>query len=467
MNWKDYEVEIFQAFTNIYPEATITFDAKIIGRFSKEERQIDVLVDACIAGRKNQIVVDGKFYNKKIDVKHVESFISMVHDIGADQGIIVTPKGYSKAAINRAYYGSSEIELDILNFDELLRFQGFGGITYSGKYGALLPSPFGWIVDGARTGFAIATLYQRGLTLEKAMKRGEWIYMNIFHYDKNIKNLDELIDYQEEATKSSNPLATFEYGDSVIRHDAQKTIIRKIIRVENPLHEYTGFVDFNTHCVFCVLLTPEELKKKNIRKLEYVIETLLPINVNIESVAETEIQTREELLERATSDQEKAEILISIGKIYRDMEDFDNAKRIYQKSIDIFPINYGARLALLEMDFDSINRDSLINSFFELDPTARQIHDNIVRLAIEHDAIDYIETFFLEKLDLYSEECEIIGSIYFSLGVLFYNSSDFLKSTNFFQKSKQQLEKCFDSKHPAFEILNSTLDDLSRRVNIQ
>src|SRR5665647_2858867 len=120
MNWKDYEEEIFQAFKNIYPEATITFDARIIGRFSKEERQIDILVEGSIAGRKIRIVVDGKFYNKKIDVKHVESFISMVEDIGAAQGILVTPRGYSKAAINRAYFGPSDIELDILNFDELM-----------------------------------------------------------------------------------------------------------------------------------------------------------------------------------------------------------------------------------------------------------------------------------------------------------------------------------------------------------
>ena len=105
MDWRQYENEIFEAFKTAYPNAKISFNQKIIGRYSKIERQIDVLIEGRIAGKKIRLVIDGKYYSENIDVKEVDSFISMVEDIDAVQGILVTSKGYSEGAINRAYYG--------------------------------------------------------------------------------------------------------------------------------------------------------------------------------------------------------------------------------------------------------------------------------------------------------------------------------------------------------------------------
>ncbi|HTF05610.1 MAG TPA: restriction endonuclease [Bacteroidia bacterium] len=173
MDWKTYEIEIFESFKSIYPDAIITKDARIEGRYSKTSRQIDVLIETKIAGVPIRIIVDGKHYKKKIDVKHVETFISMAEDVEADQGILITPIGYSKAARNRAYYGPKHIEVDVLNYEELKQFQGVGAMPYSGKHGVLIPAPFGWIVDGTRRPIGLATLYQRGLTLQAAMKNEE------------------------------------------------------------------------------------------------------------------------------------------------------------------------------------------------------------------------------------------------------------------------------------------------------
>ena len=41
MNWKDYEKEIYQQFKDMYPTAEITYDAKVLERYSKVDRQID------------------------------------------------------------------------------------------------------------------------------------------------------------------------------------------------------------------------------------------------------------------------------------------------------------------------------------------------------------------------------------------------------------------------------------------
>jgi hypothetical protein len=38
MNWKDYEKEIYQQFKDMYPTAEITYDAKVLGRYSKVDR---------------------------------------------------------------------------------------------------------------------------------------------------------------------------------------------------------------------------------------------------------------------------------------------------------------------------------------------------------------------------------------------------------------------------------------------
>jgi hypothetical protein len=282
MDWKKYEKEIFEALKKNYPNSKITYNQKIVGRYSKVERQIDVLIEGYIAGKKISIVIDGKYYSKKVDVKHVESFSSMIEDIGAMHGILITSKGYSKAAINRAYDGPADIELDILSFEELKEFQAFRGIPYSGNHGAIIPAPFGWIIDGKKEDGIIARLYQRGKTFEEAVRNEEWIYVNIFSFNENIFTLDELIKFQEKETLDFNPSANFEYFDTINRADGKRTLIRKILYSETSIHEYTGFVELNEFCIFCVLFTPVELKDKNIRKLEYCIEKLIPVYLDFD-----------------------------------------------------------------------------------------------------------------------------------------------------------------------------------------
>ena len=44
MNWRDYEKEIYEYFTQSFPGTSIKYDQKIDGRYSKVERQIDVLI---------------------------------------------------------------------------------------------------------------------------------------------------------------------------------------------------------------------------------------------------------------------------------------------------------------------------------------------------------------------------------------------------------------------------------------
>jgi len=279
MTWKDYEIEIYDYFKTMFPNADISFNVKVFGRYSKVDRQIDILIEDYVAGNRMRIVVDGKYFSEKIDVKDVEMFIGMLNDCEVNKGLLITQVGFSKAAINRAHYDPIDIELDILNFKDLYQFQGFGGMSYSGKHGVILPAPFGWIIDGTKRPNMLASLYQRGLTIEQAGESKEWMYVNLRSKDDEIRNLNDFLQFQEGYTLHDFPDAKIAFLPTVKRNDA--TIKLRIIEIKSyPTKEYTGFVEFEEFIFFCVLFTPEELKKKNIRKLESILQRVLPLHVN-------------------------------------------------------------------------------------------------------------------------------------------------------------------------------------------
>lgn len=459
MDWKKYENEIFEAFKAAYPNAKISFNQKIVGRYSKIERQIDVLIEGRIAGKKIRLVIDGKYYSKKIDVKEVDSFISMVEDIDAVQGILVTSKGYSEGAINRAYYGPTDIELDILNFEELKQYQNFQAIPYSGQHGVIISAPFGWVIDGTKYPGYVATLYQRGNTHDSAVKSKEFMYVNIFTFNKKVKNLKDILELQKEETLLYHPKSTFEYTDFIERSDKKKTLLRKILRNEINIEEYTAFVEFDDFCVFCVLFTPEQLKAKNIRKLEYVIERLLSCNIVQDSITDVRIRDLRELLKMSESDQKKADILIEIAKTYRSIEDLDKATTAYKESLLIFPHNYGANLGLLEMGYNTSNRNNLIDTFYHLAPGNRQLCKDIVHLGVENNEIEFTEQLLLTKVNNQKDK-EALGNIYFSLGELFCMIEKSAKALRYFKKAKENFSECFNEQHPAIEALNKAITEL-------
>jgi hypothetical protein len=282
MDWKDYENEIFQHFSTEYPKAVVTRDVKIIGRYSKVERQVDVLIDETIAGFHLKIAVDAKHKNKPIDVKDVESFISFCSDIGAQKGVLISLNGYTPAAIKRAHYDDIDIEVDVLNFSDLGQFQNFGAIPFAGDNAALVPAPFGWIIDATRRDGMLATLYQRGLDFDKAAKAKEWMYINFWAKDETASSLDELIKFQAAYLTNQNQKAKISYLEGP-QNLSFNTKIRCYLDENYPVPEYTGFIEFEDFIFFCVLFTPVELANRNLRKLEYILQKTLPIKVKNQS----------------------------------------------------------------------------------------------------------------------------------------------------------------------------------------
>jgi len=284
MDWKDYEKEIHNYFNKKYSNLKITYNAKVVGKYSKKPRQIDVLIEGLIADFPIRIVVDAKFFSKKIDVKCVESFISMLEDVDAQQGMLITQKGYSQAAINRAHYGPNNLELDVLNFDDLLDGQGLKAIPYSGESAILLSSPFGWIVDNSKRDNTVATLYQRGISFEEASKRHEWIYCNFYKKDENIKSISDLLLKQNSRMNHIYKNLVIDEQQSPVRADGLEVHIR-VAKFDELKGEYetTGFIDIGEDIVFFVLFSPSELQKRNIKKLIDVVENAEPIKVSFDN----------------------------------------------------------------------------------------------------------------------------------------------------------------------------------------
>jgi len=281
-NWKEYEQEITDYFRSEYPAAKITPNARLTGKFSKIERQIDLLVEDQASDFTLRIAVDAKHYTERVDVKDVEQFLGLLHDVNVDVGVMICPEGYSQAAINRAHYDDSRIELDILNFKELKFFQGFGAIPYAGDSGVLMPAPFGWIIDARRSHDWLASLYQRGLSLEAAMDANEWMYVKFSTKGEKAKDLEELLQIQEKYMRR-RPDAAISFLDAVRRDDGAKTLIRCYKTATYPTPEYTRFVDFEKFTFFCVLFSPEKLQEKNLRKLRYIMRKVLPLGIRRQS----------------------------------------------------------------------------------------------------------------------------------------------------------------------------------------
>jgi hypothetical protein len=100
--WREYEEEIEARLRRAVTEdAQVSFDVKLRGKKSGTLRQVDILIEGNFAGLESTqgvLVVDCKHYTSNLDVNDVGAFISLVEDVGADHGLMVTSSGYSQAA---------------------------------------------------------------------------------------------------------------------------------------------------------------------------------------------------------------------------------------------------------------------------------------------------------------------------------------------------------------------------------
>ncbi|PWF62397.1 hypothetical protein CBX96_16220 [Shewanella sp. BC20] len=78
----------------------VEHDIKLEGKDGP--RQIDVLITSEIAGMKIKTIIECKDYKGKVSVGVVDSLHSVMQDVNANKGVLVSSNGFSSTAINKA-----------------------------------------------------------------------------------------------------------------------------------------------------------------------------------------------------------------------------------------------------------------------------------------------------------------------------------------------------------------------------
>ena len=331
--WTVYEQQVFDLLESHFLGAKVRQNVRLKGRFSKRQRQIDILVTEQTPAGILKTVVDTKFFERKVDVKAVEAFAGFVSDVGGQRGMLITSKGFTRAALRRAFYDPSDLELDILNFSALHRFQAFGAIPYAGEHAFMVPAPLGWIIDADRRKGCIATLYQRGLDWETAVKKKEFLYINFWDRSRDKLTAAELDERQVASMRLSGPVtvshrAIFRRSDAITR--------LRIAEVERyKCLEVTGFLEFDDVIFFAVLLTPRETQVSNIRRLESILRRARPIKLKRDNTLL--IANIQERLKESLPASERAKLLRNLGYWYRDMQQFQDARQPLEDALSLDP----------------------------------------------------------------------------------------------------------------------------------
>jgi hypothetical protein len=278
LSWTKYESMVLNCFKTHYPNSDIKRNVQIKGRYSKRKRQIDILITEITPAGSIRIVIDAKNHSRKLDVRAVDNFEGFLNDIGISKGLLIAQNGYTSTALRRAYNCPSDIELDILNFSELKKWQAFCAIPYSGKTAFIVQAPFGWIVDASRDYNLLCMMYRRGLDSKSAIRDGEFLYIDFWDKKKDHLTANQLDKRQIEVMKESSLTVKATHLTTVKRKDAKTLLSYRVVK-DYKFLEIVGFIEFDNVIFFAVLFTTIEKQKSNIRRLEHLLQSAISGNV--------------------------------------------------------------------------------------------------------------------------------------------------------------------------------------------
>ncbi|HEL4831692.1 restriction endonuclease [Stenotrophomonas sp. C4297] len=100
---KAYESMVHFVYSSLCKDEKLTSVAmNVLLAGPDGDRQIDVLVKHTHAGIQYVTAIECRDYAAKLTVSHVDAFASVVTDIKASRGVLVSRKGFSKTAIQKA-----------------------------------------------------------------------------------------------------------------------------------------------------------------------------------------------------------------------------------------------------------------------------------------------------------------------------------------------------------------------------
>ena len=465
MDWRTYENEIHEHLCSLYPDAAIRRDVQLPGRDSSVDRQIDILIEDDIAGFSTRIVVDGKYFARRIDVTHVERFIELVEDVRATHGLLVTSQGYSKAARRRAHNHSKDIQLDVLNLSELREYQSLAAIPYSGKRAMWVNAPFGWIVDGSRNDASLATLYQRGRTLEEAMRLHDWMYVNYWLKDAEASSLPEVLDMQtRDMAEAYDQLGASDYAGPS-RDDGRATWVRVATYDNMPFKEVTGYIDGDDIVAFFVLFTVPELEATNTRKLMHVLKYSLHFEITFRN--ERVISALKKSIESTDDPVEKASAYTQIAIWYAEMDDHENATQYFRRSFHTSPTVYRNFRPLMVAELSEWRTDEAGNcakALFRLDPDNPRVMQDILEIYKSDEYDDALGDLVQELMVEHEDNREAKVNVRFHYGMRLVETGSFGPAVQTLRDARETAQ-AISGDHPALAGIGQMLAEIGEPGN--
>jgi Restriction endonuclease len=257
-DWQSYEAYVTGALSRRFSNARVIADVHIIGAKSGVSRQIDILVE-----RSRPIAVDCKCYRRKVDVKQVETFLGMLDDIGIDIGILVTTRGYTKAALARAKNDHRSIDLQILSPTRLSEYQHVGApLIWRGTLGIFLDCPKGWTTDSELSGGPgrwLVAMYPLGYTLESAAGDANFIYADILTKSDAEPTIEAIARRHEAGIRSMDAAATVGYSTFSVTDEngieRQALLRTATYSTLGSGREHSLYVDYGTYGLLIVALS--------------------------------------------------------------------------------------------------------------------------------------------------------------------------------------------------------------------
>ena len=412
-----------------------------------------------------RVVVDGKYFARRIDVTHVERFIGLLEDVRATHGLLVTSQGYSKAAMKLAYNHGKDILLDVLNLSELREYQGLAGIPYSGKDAMYVRAPFGWIVDPSRDDKFLATLYQRGRTLAEAQQVREWMYINYWHKDVEASSLTEVLDTQtRDMAEGYDQLDTSDYAGPC-RDDGRATWIRVATYDDMPFKEVTGYIDGDDIVAFFVLFTTPELEATNTRKLMHVLKYSMHCEISFRN--EKVIRALKKSIESTDHPVERADAYTQIAIWYAEMDDHEKATRYFRRSFRISPTVYRnfRPLMVAELSESRTNEaESCAKALFRLDPENPRVMQDILQIYEGDEYDDALGDLVQELMVEHAGNGEAKVNIGFHYAMRLCNAGEFVSAVEVLRDAGE-VAQTIGREHPALPGIRAMLAKIGKPGN--
>lgn len=156
--WRRYEIHAAAAILKLLEAQgikldSIEYDAKTIGKITKSERQVDLLIKK-ETPRKHYVACEIKnFESGKVAVEKVEAFATKMKDIGVEYGAMIAPEGFQQSSISTAkHYNISLFTLkEVVGRDVPPELKSLGTIDEVKFYWILRHEEHQWLLDGQLT----------------------------------------------------------------------------------------------------------------------------------------------------------------------------------------------------------------------------------------------------------------------------------------------------------------------------